>query len=67
MNHKKFSFKKLNFVFFRELTEKGHTVMCVIHQPSSQVYHLFDRLLLLVEGRTAFLGNVKDAQQLFEQ
>jgi ABC-type multidrug transport system ATPase subunit len=41
--------------------------MCVIHQPSSQVYHIFDRVLLLVEGRTAFLGDIKDAQSHFEK
>jgi len=41
--------------------------MCVIHQPSSEVYHIFDKLLLLVEGKTAFLGQLKDAQRHFER
>jgi len=38
------------------LAAQGRTVICTIHQPSSQVFATFDRLLLLAEGRTAFLG-----------
>jgi len=28
---------------------------------------MFDKVLLLVEGKTAFLGGVKDAQKHFER
>jgi ABC-type multidrug transport system ATPase subunit len=41
--------------------------MCVIHQPSSDLYHIFDKVLLLVGGRTAFLGSVKETQSFFEK
>lgn len=39
--------------------------MCTIHQPSSEVFALFDRILLMAEGRTAFLGPVGDALSFF--
>jgi len=45
----------------KKLSEKGKTVICTIHQPSSQVFSMFNRLLLLSEGRTAFLGKPNDA------
>jgi len=31
----------------RELADLGHTVVCVIHQPSGMVFNTFDDLLLL--------------------
>lgn len=35
--------------------------MAVIHQPRSSIYEMFDRLLVLSEGRTMFYGAAKDA------
>jgi ABC-type multidrug transport system ATPase subunit len=43
----------------------GKTVVCTIHQPSSEVFSLFDRILLMADGRTAFLGPVGDALPFF--
>ena len=40
--------------------------MCTIHQPSSQVFAMFDRILLMAEGRVAFLGNTNDAVDFFQ-
>ena len=40
----------------QELALSGCTVLCTIHQPSSEVFHLFDRVLLLSEGRTLYDG-----------
>ena len=39
--------------------------MCTIHQPSSQVYSLFDKVLLMAEGRLAYLGALRDARDFF--
>lgn len=43
----------------------GKTVLCTIHQPSSEVFALFDRILLMGEGRVAFLGPVAEAGSFF--
>lgn len=50
----------------KELASRGKTIICTIHQPSSQVYALFDRVLLMAEGRVAFLGHTKDAIPFFD-
>jgi ATP-binding cassette subfamily G (WHITE) protein 1 len=42
----------------KDLALSGCTVLCTIHQPSSEVFHLFDRVLLLSEGRSLYDGPV---------
>ncbi|XP_068753608.1 protein white-like [Montipora capricornis] len=49
----------------QQLAAEGRTIICTIHQPSSEVYAMFDRILLLAEARTAFLGSTADALQYF--
>ncbi|KAF4532329.1 hypothetical protein B566_EDAN003632 [Ephemera danica] len=46
---------------------KGKTVICTIHQPSSEVYAMFDKVLLMAEGRAAFLGTLDEACLFFSQ
>ncbi|KAK7066131.1 ATPase activity protein [Halocaridina rubra] len=50
----------------RNLSSKGKTIISTIHQPSSEVFAMFDRVLLMAEGRTAFLGSTESALQFFE-
>jgi len=47
------------------LASTGKTIICTIHQPSSEVFAMFDRILLMAEGRTAYLGSANDAVPFF--
>uniref|UniRef100_K3X547 ABC transporter domain-containing protein n=1 Tax=Globisporangium ultimum (strain ATCC 200006 / CBS 805.95 / DAOM BR144) TaxID=431595 RepID=K3X547_GLOUD len=43
----------------RKVASTGRTIICTIHQPSSEVFQLFDCLLLLKRGgETVFYGNL---------
>jgi len=48
-----------------DLAKSGKTVIATLHQPSSQVYEMFDKILLLADGKTAFLGSPTDALSYF--
>ncbi|XP_055707480.1 protein white [Phlebotomus papatasi] len=49
----------------KNLVEKGKTVILTIHQPSSELYSMFDKLLLMADGRVAFFGTPSQATQFF--
>ncbi|XP_037932440.1 protein white-like [Teleopsis dalmanni] len=49
----------------KKLSEKGKTVILTIHQPSSELFELFDKILLMAEGRVAFLGTPLEAVDFF--
>lgn len=52
----------------KELSLKGKLVFVVIHQPSSDIYKMFDRLLMLdTGGYLIFDGNPLDAIVYFKQ
>eukprot|EP01064_Diplonema_japonicum_P028391 TRINITY_DN4349_c1_g3_i1.p1 TRINITY_DN4349_c1_g3~~TRINITY_DN4349_c1_g3_i1.p1 ORF type:complete len:1333 (+),score=319.36 TRINITY_DN4349_c1_g3_i1:173-4000(+) len=42
----------------RQIANQGRTVICTIHQPSRELFSLFDSVLLLHEGRVAYFGEV---------
>ena len=44
---------------------KGKTVVTTIHQPSSEIFAMVDKVLLMAEGRVAFLGSPDDACKFF--
>jgi len=40
--------------------ETGAVVICTIHQPSSEVFHAFDKCIFLAKGKTVYNGAVAD-------
>ncbi|KAL8457276.1 hypothetical protein ACS0TY_035210 [Phlomoides rotata] len=51
----------------RGLSRDGRTVIASIHQPSSEVFELFDRLYLLSSGKTIYFGQASQAYEFFAQ
>ncbi|KAF9587200.1 hypothetical protein IFM89_039589 [Coptis chinensis] len=51
----------------RGLSRDGRTVIASIHQPSSEVFELFDRLYLLSGGKTIYFGQASEAYEFFAQ
>lgn len=50
----------------QDLAEKRNTaILCTIHQPSSALFAMFDQVMLLADGRVAFLGDPEDAIEFF--
>jgi len=43
----------------RDLSNKGITVICTIHQPSSEIVSMFDNIILLTSGNLVFSGDFK--------
>eukprot|EP00897_Mesotaenium_endlicherianum_P001634 jgi/Mesen1/1499/ME000132S00440 len=48
-----------------KLSQSGRTVVTTIHQPSSRLFHSFDKLLLLAEGHSVFCGRASEAMPYF--
>ncbi|KAG7386895.1 hypothetical protein PHYPSEUDO_015100 [Phytophthora pseudosyringae] len=49
----------------RLAANEGRTVVATIHQPSSEVFALFDRLELLADGATIYQGKAVDVVEYF--
>eukprot|EP00117_Sycon_ciliatum_P041880 scpid42758/ scgid30555/ Protein white len=49
----------------RQLADSGRTIICTIHQPPSEVFQRFQQLLLIAEGRTAYMGPIADGPETF--
>ncbi|XP_054285069.1 protein scarlet-like [Macrosteles quadrilineatus] len=49
------------------LTSRGKTVICTVHQPSSEVYATFHKVCLLLPGGSlAYFGDVANTQEYFQ-
>ncbi|MFC2123240.1 ATP-binding cassette domain-containing protein [Bacteroidota bacterium] len=52
----------------KELTLKGKLIFCVIHQPSSDIFKMFDRLVILdVGGYQIYYGNPIESVVYFKE
>ncbi|XP_038900975.1 ABC transporter G family member 15-like isoform X2 [Benincasa hispida] len=51
----------------RSIAHDGRTVICSIHQPSSEVFALFDDLFLLSGGQAVYFGESKTAAEFFAE
>lgn len=52
----------------KELTLKGKLIFVVIHQPSSEIFKMFDKLIILdVGGYIVYYGNPVDAVSYFKR
>lgn len=49
-----------------KLALQGRTVIFTIHQPSSEIFPLFDKLLLIGKGRNMFFGSAIHSLEHFE-
>ncbi|KAH9395283.1 ATPase [Tyrophagus putrescentiae] len=51
--------------FLDRMATAGRTIICTIHQPASNVFSLFQNLLLMADGRVAYMGPTKAAPAFF--
>ncbi|CAM8897895.1 unnamed protein product [Rhodiola kirilowii] len=51
----------------RNISRQGRTVISSIHQPSSEVFALFDDLYLLSSGQTVYFGEASLAKEFFKE
>lgn len=46
--------------------DEQRTIVTTIHQPSSHVFHMFDKLILVAGGRLAYFGKTSEVLNFFE-
>jgi ABC-type multidrug transport system ATPase subunit len=49
----------------QSLARKGRTIIVTIHQPRSEIWNLFDNVILLSRGSPAYAGSAKDCLPYF--
>nr|XP_023024800.1 protein scarlet [Leptinotarsa decemlineata] len=49
------------------MASEGKTIICTIHQPSSDIFAMFSQLILVAEGRVAYMGSTHNALDFFER
>ena len=51
----------------KELARTGRTVVAPIHQPSSEVVHMFDDLVIMASGRIMYHGDAEQSVAYFSR
>mmetsp|Transcript_12407 Transcript_12407/g.21004 ORF Transcript_12407/g.21004 Transcript_12407/m.21004 type:complete len:659 (+) Transcript_12407:234-2210(+) len=49
----------------RDLASRGRTIVTTVHQPRSNIFTLFDKLMLMSEGNTVYFGTASEAINYF--
>ncbi|KAL5737301.1 hypothetical protein ACOSP7_030062 [Xanthoceras sorbifolium] len=49
----------------QRVAKAGRTVITTIHQPSSRMFHMFDKLLLISEGYPVYYGKARESMEYF--
>lgn len=49
----------------KTVVKRGCTILCTIHQPSSEIFFLFDSVIFLKDGRVFYQGACKEATSYF--
>ncbi|WJX31445.1 ABC transporter G member 26 [Trifolium repens] len=52
-------------VTLQGLAKAGRTIITTIHQPSSRIFHMFDKLLLISEGYPIYYGTARETMEYF--
>ncbi|KAF5181980.1 Abc transporter g family member [Thalictrum thalictroides] len=47
------------------IAKAGRTIITTIHQPSSRMFHMFDKLLLISEGYPVYYGKARESMEYF--
>jgi len=53
-------------VTLKDLAGAGHSVAAVVHQPRTEIFNMFDDLLLLSRGRAVYSGRPSGARECLE-
>lgn len=51
----------------KDLGKQGKTIVLTIHQPSSIVFNMFDKLCLMALGEVVYLGPAKKMRNIFKK
>eukprot|EP01114_Cavostelium_apophysatum_P012545 TRINITY_DN2833_c0_g1_i4.p1 TRINITY_DN2833_c0_g1~~TRINITY_DN2833_c0_g1_i4.p1 ORF type:complete len:1333 (-),score=277.19 TRINITY_DN2833_c0_g1_i4:35-4033(-) len=49
------------------LTKRGRTIICTIHQPRSAIFYMFDQVMLLSKGDIAYFGPANRILSFFKE
>lgn len=53
--------------YLDKMARSGRTIICTIHQPSSDTFNMFKNLCLMADGRVAYMGELQGALEYFSR
>jgi len=51
----------------KDLTQSGVPVLCTVHQPSSEIFDMFDDVIMLHDGEVVYHGEVEELPRHFAE